>query len=77
MHMEKRATASRLCALLLFLVGGGLLLWQLSWGSAIAAACFMLMAAGSIVVSFFPFRYFNLRSVLALYLLFMMLEIFL
>lgn len=76
-RMEQQPRASRLYAFLLFLLGLGLLLWQLSWGSALAAAIFMLMAAGSVVVCFFPFRYFSLKSVLILYMLFFMLELFL
>lgn len=76
-QLENRPLESKILSTLLILTASAGLVYTLGWGSGIAASFFYLMAIGSMVVCFFPFRYFTLKSIVMLYLTFLVLEIIL
>lgn len=66
---------SRYVVSALFLIATGLCVGLLGVGSGLFAALVILMAAGSVSVLFFPFRYFGPIGVAILYLCAVTLEL--
>ena len=66
----------RVLALLLCLIATAIVVVKLGWASGSAAIIFGLMAAGSLIVTLQPFRYFRFTTILALYFAVLLLEIF-
>ncbi|QPH39318.1 hypothetical protein [Pedobacter endophyticus] len=66
----------RIGALFLLFVATAMLVVNLGWASGIATLIFGLMAAGSLIVSLQPFRYFRVATIAAVYFAILLLEIF-
>lgn len=66
----------RILALLLVFIATAVFVVKLGWASGIAALIFGLMAAASLIVSLQPFRYFRFTTIVALYFVILLLEIF-
>lgn len=73
--MVKKKKQFRVFALLIFIASSILLFLKLGWGSGVAAVIFSLMAAGSLVVTIQPFRYFKVGVIAAIYFSILILEI--
>ena len=74
--MVNKKKQFRVLASLIFIASSILLILKLGWGSGVAAVIFTLMAAGSLIVSIQPFRYFKVGVIAAIYFSILLLEIF-
>jgi hypothetical protein len=66
----------RIIGSMLFLLSTGLFVWKWGWMSGICGSMVGLMGIGSLVVALHPFRYISEKAVLAFYIFFLILELF-
>jgi hypothetical protein len=74
-YLAARSSYSRGLAGLMILVAGLLCVQLLGLGSGLFTAVVLLMTMGSIAVLFFPFDYFGIKTIAALYAACLLLEI--